>query len=292
MPTVIRNLCVDGANLAGILHLPEQPASRGVIVVVGGPQYRVGSHRQFVLLARDLAAAGVAVLRFDYRGMGDSDGEPRGFEQIDADIRAAVDDLHDAVPGLRAVTIWGLCDGAAAGLLYAGQDPRITGLILLNPWVRTDETLARSYVSEYYARRLLDPAFWRKLFSGKVRVGESLASFASTLRQALGHKAAGAQVGGESPGATGPASAAVEPGSLPERLRSALTAFQGRTLIILSGRDLTAGEFRDVARTPGWQQLLARPAVTQFTLEPADHTFSRRPWRDEVARRCVDWLRG
>lgn len=56
--------------LYGILSIPENTSSRGVLVVVGGPQYRAGSHRQFTLLARDLAAYGVPVLRFDCRGMG------------------------------------------------------------------------------------------------------------------------------------------------------------------------------------------------------------------------------
>ena len=45
-------------------------ASRGMLIVVGGPQYRAGSHRQFTLLARDVAATGVPTMRFDYRGMG------------------------------------------------------------------------------------------------------------------------------------------------------------------------------------------------------------------------------
>ena len=66
--------------LLGVVTRPEKPRSRGVLVAVGGPQYRAGSHRQFVLLANDLAAQGYAVMRFDYRGMGDSTGEPRTFE--------------------------------------------------------------------------------------------------------------------------------------------------------------------------------------------------------------------
>ena len=39
-----------------------------MVIVVGGPQYRAGSHRQFTLLARHIAAAGYPVLRFDARG--------------------------------------------------------------------------------------------------------------------------------------------------------------------------------------------------------------------------------
>ena len=66
--------CQD-CRLYGVLHRPRSRGRSGVLIVVGGPQYRVGSHRQFVLLARFLAGRSIPVLRFDYRGMGDSEGE-------------------------------------------------------------------------------------------------------------------------------------------------------------------------------------------------------------------------
>ncbi len=71
----------EGEQLVGVIALPELRRAIAVLVVVGGPQYRAGSHRQFVLLARRLAAAGFPVLRFDYRGMGDSTGAARTFEE-------------------------------------------------------------------------------------------------------------------------------------------------------------------------------------------------------------------
>ena len=84
----------EADTMLGILHEPVAPSAPvGVLIVVGGPQYRAGSHRQFVLLARALAQAGHPVLRFDYRGMGDSDGTVRTFENVDADLRVAVDAL-------------------------------------------------------------------------------------------------------------------------------------------------------------------------------------------------------
>jgi len=76
MPHVEEALVFDcgGSSLIGVLSGAALAAERGVLIVVGGPQYRAGSHRQFTLLARHLAERGVPTLRFDYRGMGDSDG--------------------------------------------------------------------------------------------------------------------------------------------------------------------------------------------------------------------------
>ena len=62
-----------------------KPGRLGVIILIGGPQYRAGAHRQFVHLARSLADEGIACLRFDFRGMGDSSGEARTFRFVGND---------------------------------------------------------------------------------------------------------------------------------------------------------------------------------------------------------------
>src|SRR5690349_17225321 len=80
-----------GDALAGVITEPMADALRiGVLIVVGGPQYRVGSHRQFVHLARRLAEHGFTAMRFDVRGMGDSEGSHPGYEAIHSDIAAAI----------------------------------------------------------------------------------------------------------------------------------------------------------------------------------------------------------
>ncbi|HEY0584958.1 MAG TPA: hydrolase 1, exosortase A system-associated, partial [Pseudoduganella sp.] len=157
----------EGETLVGILSPAATAARRGVLVIVGGPQYRAGSHRQFALLARQLAAQGIPALRFDYRGLGDSSGAARTFEHVAADIRSAIDAFQAAVPGLQEVVLWGLCDAAAAALFYGRRDPRVTGLVLLNPWARSAAGLARSTLKHYYWARLRDPALWRKLARGQ-----------------------------------------------------------------------------------------------------------------------------
>ena len=141
-----------------------------VLIVVGGPQYRSGSHRQFTLLARHLADAGIASLRFDYRGMGDSTGEVRSFERAGTDIRCAIDRLLATVPGVQEVVIWGLCDAASAALIYAHKDPRVSALVLLNPWVRTEQGIARAHLRHYYLARLFHRSLWQKIGRGEFDV--------------------------------------------------------------------------------------------------------------------------
>lgn len=268
--------CQD-QQLIGILSLPEHAASRAVLIVVGGPQYRAGSHRQFTLLARSLASDGIASLRFDYRGMGDSDGDARSFEGVGDDLRAAVDQLFASVAGLREVVIWGLCDAASAALFYAPGDARISGLVLLNPWVRTSDGEAKAILKHYYRDRLLQPALWKKIASGKFELGAALRSLMGLLAKARGSAAAPA--------------AQCTNATLPERMLDGLRNFRGQVLLILSGRDLTAQEFADLAAaSPHWQQTLAGSTVRRIAFDDADHTFSRRDWRDQVATWTSQWI--
>src|SRR5262245_48200607 len=88
--------CGDDALVGVVTEPTTHAASTAVLIVVGGPQYRAGSHRQFVQLARALARGGHAVLRFDCRGMGDSSGELLDFEGIAQDIDAAIGALLKA----------------------------------------------------------------------------------------------------------------------------------------------------------------------------------------------------
>lgn len=277
----------EGAELLGIAHLPPLPARRGVIIVVGGPQYRVGSHRQFLLLARDLADRGIPVLRFDQRGVGDSEGPYLGFEALEADIAAAIDAFLAQCPGLEEVVLWGLCDAASAILFYAHRDPRVAGIVLLNPWVRTAEGEARAYLRHYYLRRLTQRDFWSGLLAGRFRPRDSAASLLRFLAHGLG-------LGGRTAlGGQGTPGDALNQQPLPERMATGLARYRGPMLLIISGRDLTAREFEDAAgRSAHWQRLLSAKRVQRRDLEPADHTFSRRAWRDKISRWTADWLQG
>jgi uncharacterized protein len=273
-------VCIDsgGRLLIGVLHRPESAdARRAVVVLVGGPQYRVGSHRQFVLLARELCRRGIAVLRFDFSGMGDSDGEHPGFEHADADIRAAVDCLQSLQPSIREVCLWGLCDAASAALMYAPTDARVTRLILLNPWVRTSEGQAQAYLDRYYGRRLRSRLFWRKVFTDPSTLIRAASGYLATLRTASREPEASDRGG--------------RANSYLARMLQAVQAFTGQTLILLSGQDLVATEFELLQqRSQDWRRAFASPRVTTMKLPEATHTFSRQVWRHWVEQASAQFV--
>jgi exosortase A-associated hydrolase 1 len=272
----------EGAKeaLVGILATPKETASTtGVVVIVGGPQYRAGSHRQFVLLSRALAVAGYPVLRFDYRGMGDSTGERRDFLQVTPDIAAAIDALKRQQPAVTSIVLWGLCDAASAALLYCNEshDPRVRGLCLLNPWIRSEASLARAHVKHYYLDRLKQKDFWAKLVSGKV-AGEALAGLWRNVRL-MGSSTHGV------------AHATQAPFQL--RMAQSWANFQGSILMLLSAHDYTAKEFLEHAAVDKtWAGLLDKGQVVRHELADADHTFSDSDARARVETLTIEWLHG
>jgi len=288
-----------GNQLAAVFHgcdvdNHELQPQKGVLLVVGGPQYRVGSHRQFVYLARDLAASGIPVLRFDYRGMGDSEGSYVGFEGINEDIRSAIDEFFRLSPGLKSLVIWGLCDAATAASFYGPTDVRVSGLVLLNPWVRTDAGAAKAYLKHYYLQRLFSRDLWAKIRNGSFDPGPALASLLFQLRSAfnIGTRSTANKLVEKGGHNTGNSPANLENTPLLERMRLSLAAFSGKVLFIFSGRDLTSAEFQDAVRqSRKFRKLIRSRAVDRYDLVDADHTFSTREWRDRVSNLTIDWIR-
>src|SRR5690606_4661838 len=267
-----------GSPSVGIVSLPKRPEEglvsasepdTGLLIVVGGPQYRIGSHRLFVQVARHVAAKGYPAMRFDYRGMGDSWAEMRHFQLVNDDLRSAIDTFFDRVPSLKKVVLWGLCDGASASCLYASTDPRVSGLILINPWAHTTAGSAATRLRHYYVQRLREPAFWRKLIGGRVRL-QSLQVLFKTIRQSLasrhGHVLTGLRT---------PVGEAPETLPLPARMGHHVCRSGAHIAIALSNGDKVAQEFEDHAMpTPPWKEALSERLVELVRLQGADHTLS------------------
>lgn len=121
-----------GNALIGIVDVPERPLVRGLLVLADSRQYRTGSHRQFTLLARLLAGRGVAVMRFDRSGAGDSEGSANDRSDS-GDLAAAMKEFFVHVPEMKESVILAAGDATRAAALYAAGDARVTGLALFNP---------------------------------------------------------------------------------------------------------------------------------------------------------------
>ena len=258
-----------GDRLIGIVHETAHRGDQAAVFVVGGPQYRVGSHRMFVELARALADAGLPALRFDCRGMGDSDGTFASFEEIGPDIRAAIDAAMGSM-NARGVVLVGLCDGASACAMYAAEgDLRVAAMVLINPWVHSTGGEAKARVEHYYRGRASQWEFWRRLLSGEVNVVRSAISFLRDLRLSAERTPENTFV---------------------DRMLRGVEAFDEKIFVLLSAADLTAQEFgtlvRDSAR---WARALARPNVTSTTVTGADHTFSGDDQSEAMIRHIVDF---
>jgi exosortase A-associated hydrolase 1 len=274
-------------RLIGIVHQPEFVKPIGILLVVGGPQYRVGSHRQFVLLARFLAGQGYPVMRFDYRGMGDSEGDPRSFAHVDDDIAVALDVFYLHCKGLKDVVIWGLCDAASAALFYAYQDERVRGLVLLNPWIYTEQGAAKTYLKHYYLKRFLSRDFWSKVIHGQFNVTDSLTGLFGLVVKVFSKIPTDPSQSNDSDFKRG-----VDANlALPVRMLECLKRFKYPVLLILSGRDLTADEFKDTVQNDlAWQSLLNKESLTRFDIPEADHTFSSEAMKKQVEETILNWL--
>ena len=124
-------------RLFAFLHRPQGPCRGGAVLCAPLGEEKLWSHRVFVGFARELAARGYAVLRFDHRGEGDSD---RPFERSDcgtrvADVRAAIDELKRQVAGLERVTLVGLRFGATVAAAAAAGRSDVERLVLWDPVV-------------------------------------------------------------------------------------------------------------------------------------------------------------
>jgi uncharacterized protein len=251
----LRFVC-NGSSLVGVVDLPERSTGRGVLLLADSAQYRIGGHRQFTLLSRLLAKLGVPVMRFDRRGMGDSDGAPRGYDAIEDDIRAALKEFFIQAPEMKETVIIGLGDAALAAALYAPLDQRVCALVLLNPLpARPDD--AAGPLRQHYLARLGEVAFWKQVARGEL----AFAGQANTL----------------------PGGGRIQRNALPRQIGASLASFHGRLLLVLGGEDLAARQFARV--------LVRHDArIRSVEVAQANHAFASGASRAAVAETAANWI--
>jgi exosortase A-associated hydrolase 1 len=271
-------------RLVGIIHQPEETFTQGLLLIVGGPQTRVGSHRQFLLLARALAKRGIAVFRFDYHGMGDSEGELSDFYSALPDVDNALKTFMKQCPTLERVALWGLCDAASVAMAYAPYSPPIVNqLILLNPWVRQAESKAQTVLKHYYLKKLMSSQFWRAFFCGKLNVANSIKEVLGQFKKAY-FSGRSSQSKVEQKISTRQLPQLTAENYISHMLQG-LEKFNGSFSLIMSGQDLTAKEFEQlINKDDKWKQCMAVKCSARLDVADANHTFASKAWRAEVER--------
>lgn len=130
--TILRAL--DGLRLAGTLMRPQRAVDHAVVLVHGGGVTRE-ENGFFTRLASGLGKAGVASLRFDLRGHGESEGRQEEMTLLAHlnDIRVAIDHIRDEA-GVTTVSLLGASFGGGLCAYYAAKRPyELARLVLLNP---------------------------------------------------------------------------------------------------------------------------------------------------------------
>jgi exosortase A-associated hydrolase 1 len=237
----------EAAALGGTLD--EADGSTGLLIVTGGSQTRIGSHRMFERLAASTAAAGFPCFRFDRRGVGDSEGEDPGFRESGPDIAAAVRAFRAACPHLKRIVGFGLCDGGTALSLF-GPRAGIDALLLANPWFVEAETGAppAAAIKQHYRDRLRSVEGWKKLLSGSV-------SYKKLLKGIL-------------------KVAAPPPADLAEEVARALSTGELPLMMVLARRDNTAIAAADVWNSPRYRPIREGNPEPIY-IESDSHTFAR-----------------
>lgn len=209
--------------LAGTLD--TAPAKTGLLLVSGGNELRSGAFSGQAQMAARIAKAGFPVFRFDRRGIGDSEGENRGFEASTKDIRAALDAFRAIAPAIEKVVGLGNCDAASALMLAGGAG--CDGLILSNPWTieqaadgaGNESPLPPEAIRARYLAKLKNPRELWRLVSGGVN-----------LRKLVG-------------GILGSVSKGSAPSGLAGRMAGGIADYDGPVRFLLAGADRTAQIF-------------------------------------------------
>ncbi len=212
-------------RLAGTLD--TAPGRSGLLIVSGGNEIRSGAFGGQAAIAARVAAAGFPVFRFDRRGVGDSEGENRGFRHSAKDITAALDAFRAMAPQLSRVVAFGNCDAASALMLAKGAG--CDALVLSNPWTNetpeggaADDTPPPAAIRTRYAEKLTKPREVMRLLSG----GVNLRQLARGLIRAAGPSPA--------------------PSTLAQEMAAGLAQFGGEVRILLAAADRTAQVFEAI----------------------------------------------
>lgn len=248
-------------SLAGTLDIA--PGTTGLLIVSGGNEIRSGAFSGQSQLAARIAKAGFPAFRFDRRGIGDSEGENRGFRSSEGDITAALKAFRAISPQVDRVIAFGNCDAASALMLSKGAG--CDGLVLSNPWTiedgdgDDDAIPPPEAIRSRYAEKLKDPAEIGRLLRGGVNLRKLARGIFGSMK------------------------ASPAPSTLADEIREGLADFSGQVRILLASADRTAQVFESA-----WDQ--SDPRIARC--EGAGHAYVEPEHRDWLDAQILAALRG
>ncbi|HEY9199211.1 MAG TPA: hypothetical protein VIR60_07580 [Gammaproteobacteria bacterium] len=303
LPVRFRN--AQGQQLVGILHRPDSPApGRPCILLLSpGVKMRVAPHRMYNKMAELFVSEGFPVLRFDFAGLGDAEGEIEHSQlshvynniqlgRFVGDTRAALDWLQSE-HGITRCIAGGLCGGAITGLLTAEHDPRIVGLLALGIPVVLDvgdaqwsAHLTRGQLDQLrqgYVRKLLDPRSWLRLLSFQSDYRVIWKAFKRLFER-------NKSVPAPAPAQNGRPADNTNPKFAPAFFAMLET---GRPMLhIFSGSDRLAAEFQEKFAERHADRLARHGDLVEVRLiDKANHILAYPDWFDAMLALSRDWLR-
>ncbi len=253
-PVVIK---IGGGQVLGMLHLPRGASARrkcpAVLFLHGFTGSRHEAHRLFVLTARALAQAGIASLRIDFRGSGDSSGD---FSEMTIES-----ELQDAVASLRFLRRRPEVDTKRIGLLGMSMGGLVASLLASQ--------------EKIFKRVLL----WAPVGNPR-RLVE--ARYTAQSQKQLAETGITDYIGW-------PVSRAFIEDILQRNPSVALATYKGPAMIIHGDQD-SAVPFDESDLYINARCAAGLP-VERVTVHGADHTFSSLPWTDLVVTRSTEWFR-
>ncbi|NBC84507.1 MAG: alpha/beta fold hydrolase [Bacteroidetes bacterium] len=147
------NFKSEGLNLAGNLYYPnnyEKGNNYPALIVVGS--WTTVKEQMAAIYAAKFAKEGFITLAFDFRNYGESEGEPRYWENPTMktqDIRNAVTYLQ-TLPEVNnnKIGTFAVCAGAMYALMAAAEDSRIRAVVTAASWLHDEEAVKLFYGGE------------------------------------------------------------------------------------------------------------------------------------------------
>jgi pimeloyl-ACP methyl ester carboxylesterase len=305
----------SGTNrLSGVVHEPTSYAGDvAVLFVHSGARGRLGSTFQYPVAARALAARGIASMRWDPHGMGDSEGVIEDTKMLDffgaiqagcfvSDTLAAIDEIDRRLAPKKLV-LWGLCGGGITALLSAPRAKRrVDGLVLLSTPVLMDsaaqsplETISAEHAASHlwtlYAKKLLSLEAYKRLFRMESDI-ETIKTYATAFVRGTAKKVVRKVRDKISPPPPDAPARALHPRHNPHYLEALAAMVKTKTpmLMLYGETDSLRFDFWNEIYEPLVQKDPAYGALVDVCLvEGCNHLFTLREWQARAMEEVERW---